>query len=177
MRKFKLYAVISGEREDKPIIANGFVDAEKKAKEMYVKIYPDYPCDDTYIECVESDFDLNYDHLILQKDCFGDVYWRTIVYGDWGPLYTNLLDDEDKRQLKEWREEIDYHVTDLDDDELRYLYSQVTFGSIYLSDYSNDWFIDEKEVSDICEQYDYWVFDEKQEDTPDNFVYYINNVY
>lgn len=176
MKKFELYVVTSGELNKKPIVCNGFAEAEKKAHEVYAKVYPDYPCDDTYIACVNSRFELDYDHLILQKDCFGDIYWRKMVYGDYGPLYATLLSEEEQQELQEWREQVELHVEDLSENELKELYGQVVWGSMYLSDYSNDWDIEEEEVCDVCEDYERWVSEEKFDDTEETFAHYIMDV-
>lgn len=173
MKKFQLYVMTAGERNEKPIVCNGFVEAEKKAKELYGGIYKDYPGDDTYIECVESEFDLNFDHLIWQQDCFGDIYWRKIVCKDWLQLYAELLEDYEKDELQEWREEEDRHIEDLSEEELKDLRSQITVGSGYLSDYSNSFFIDEDEVLSACDRYDDWLEDEHKDDTQQNFANYI----
>jgi hypothetical protein len=177
MRKFKLYVMTSGERGKKPIIANGFVEAEQKAKELYEQVYPDYPCDDTYIECVEDEFDLNFDHLIMQKDCFGDIYWRKIICKGWMPLYVDLLSELDQYEIDEWRNEEERHISDLSEDELKTLRGQVSIGSMYTSDYNNSFFIDEDEVMDVCEHYDDWLEEEQCDDTPENFAHYVEYCY
>lgn len=45
------------------------------------------------------------------------------------------------------------HIADLDRDELIELGERICFGSIYLADYNNDFFIDPKEVSDYADAY------------------------
>lgn len=176
MRKFELYTVTSGHRHKSPVKANGFREADQKAREIYAKTYPDYPCNDTYIECVESQFNLEYDHLILQKDCFGDTYWRKMMYFDGLPMYIKLLDDDEEQELQEWLAEVELHVKDLNEVALKELYHQVAFGSLYLSDYQNDWHIDESEVSDVCEWYEKWCREENIADTDENFARYVTDV-
>lgn len=174
MRKFELYAVLNGERKREPIIANGFVEAEKKAKEWFKEIYKDYPNrDETYIECVEDKFMLSCDHLVMSKDCFGDIYWRMLIMGDILPRYIDVLNDYDKEVIEEWREEKELHVTDLEERDLKDLYWSVTWGSIYLSDYENDAYIDTNEVYDVCEKYERWIEEEKKEHSPETFVDYV----
>ena len=74
MRKFRLYKVEFGSRAKDPVIVDGFLKAEEKAKDMLQKIWDNYPCDDTYVACVEKEVDLYYDHLIMQKDVYNEVY-------------------------------------------------------------------------------------------------------
>ena len=176
MRKFELYVVANGSRRREPIVCNGFVEAEKKAKELFEEVYKDYPNrDETYIECVEAKFMLSCDHLVMSKDCFGDIYWRTLIMGDFMPLYIDLLSDGDKKLLEAWREEKELHVTDLCERDLKDLYYQVSFGSIYLSDYENDAYIDTEEVSNVCENYERWIEENKKEHSSETFVDYIMN--
>ncbi len=173
MKKFKLYTVISGERMKEPVIANGFAEAENVAKELYKKYHSQYPSNDTYIECVESELLLSLDHLIFRTDCFGKMYWKWLVMGDWCPLYEDLLSESEQKQLQEWREEKEIHVIDLCEEDLKELYYQVTFGSCFLSDYENEAYIDENEVCDVCERYERWVDENNEKHCPKTFAYYV----
>lgn len=176
MRKFELYVMANGERRCEPIVCNGFVEAEKKARELFGEVYKDYPNrDETYIECVENESMLRRNHLVMGKDCFGDIYWRMLIMGDFMPLYSDLLTDDHKELLEAWREEKELHVADLCEEDLKDLYCQVSFGSVYLSDYKNDFYIDTEEVCDVCESYERWIEEEKEEHSPETFADYVMN--
>lgn len=61
----------------------------------------------------------------------------------------------------------EYPLQTLDDDELKLLYKEVTFGSMYVADYQNSVGVDPKTVSDVCEGYteELWdKFDDKWAD-------------
>lgn len=45
------------------------------------------------------------------------------------------------------------HIGDLSYDELVELGSKVNFGSCYLADYANDFFVERGEVSDVCDEF------------------------
>lgn len=175
MRKFELYVMTSGERDRKPIVVEGFANAEKKAKSLLAEVYDDYPCEDTYVECVKKGESLDFDHYAMQKDIFGDVYWKTVVMGDWCPLYLRLLNDVEEYETEVWRNEPDLHVSDLSEEDLVKLYNQVAIGSCYLSDYTNNFFIDENEVSDVCEGYEIWLEQNGEKDTEESFLFYMMN--
>lgn len=179
MKKFKLYVVKAGHRDESKFeIVKGFKDAEERAKELFEAAWKDYPCDDTYVDCVESEYELQEDHLVMVKDYYGEVYWKKMVFGDFGlcPLYARLLDDDEDAELQEWREEVERNVFDLSQEELKKLRGQICVGSVYLSDYDNEFNIDESALYNECESYLYWLDEEKHEDTPDEFAYYIKEV-
>lgn len=176
MRKFYLYKICAGERVGKPVVADGFANAEKQAKELLEEIWPNSPCDDTYIACVEKEFDMQFDHLIMQKDIFNEVYWKMLVV-NYIPLYDRLLEDDEEEWLQELREEKEYSINDLSYDELIRLRGEVAIGSCFLADYENSWFIDTNEVSDACDSYEEWCVENELEDTPNNFAYFIQEHY
>ena len=91
-------------------------------------------------------------------------------------MYARLLDDDEDAELQEWREEVERNVFDLSQEELKKLRGQICVGSVYLSDYDNEFNIDESALYNECESYLYWLDEEKREDTPDEFVYYIKEV-
>lgn len=177
MRKFELYIVASGERKSKPVVVDGFIEAEEKAKELLEKTYKYYPCDDTYIECVIGEFDLSFDHFIMVKESDGNASWRVLKMGDYGPLCIDWPDDVDIHQLEGWRYEQERHIENLTSDELKELYTQVSFGSIYTSDFENSFFIDANEVMIVCEDYEFWVECNKLNDTPELFANYVLDVF
>lgn len=176
MRKFYLYKICAGERVGKPIVADGFTNAEKQAKELLDEIWPNSPCDDTYVACVEKEFDMQFDHLIMQKDIFNEVYWKMLVV-NYIPLYNRLLEDDEEKWLQELREEKEYNINDLSYNELIQLRGEVVVGSCFLADYENSWFIDTNEVCDACDSYEEWRVENELEDTPDNFAYFIQEHY
>lgn len=177
MRNFELYVVASGERERKPIVVNGFIEAEEKAKELLKETYKRYPCTDTYIECVIEECELNFDHFVMVKEADGNMNWRVLKMSEYAPLCIDWPDDVDMAQLDEWREEQERHIEDLTSDELKELYDQVSFGSIYTSDFENGFFIDADEVMSVCEDYEAWVECNGFEDTPELFANYVLDVF
>ena len=173
MRKFNLYVVEGGELTQEFHSVEGFANADSKAKEILKNIWPNCPCDDTYIECVETGFGRNFDRFVLQKDCYGDVCWNRLVMGEYGPLCIRFPTHTEEEELDIWRNEDGLHVSDLNEDELKELRSQVCIGSCYFSDYTNHFYISENEVSNVCESYEAWCESENIPDTPDNFAYYV----
>ena len=69
------------------------------------------------------------------------------------------------------------HIEDLSKEDLIELYSEVTFGSIYLSDYKNFAYIDENEVFDVCEHYDMHIEQDGVDDTPEEFANWVMDNY
>lgn len=179
MRKFKLYVVANGSRQKEPVIADGFVDAEKKAKQLLKSTFADYPNkNETYVECVEDAFELNIDHFTMEYDCFGDMYWRWLRCTEYGrPKYSDLLTDDQEKWLEFLRGEKEMHIEDLDEDDLIELYSEVTLGSCFLSDYKNFAYIDEREVCSVCEHYDKHIEEDGVEDTPEEFASWVMDNY
>jgi ABC-type polysaccharide transport system permease subunit len=173
MRKFRLYKVESGSRVKDPVIVEGFLKAEEKAKDMLQEMWNNYPCDDTYVACVEKEADLHYDHLIMQKDIYNEVYWKKLVIGTYCPLYDRLLEDYEEDELEEWRKEEDISLSDLTNEQLQQLRSEIAVGSMYLSDYENSFHINENEVYDISESYDIWCEENDIEDNAENFADYV----
>ena len=173
MRKFRLYKVESGIIAKDPVIVEGFVKAEETAKNMLQEIWGDYPCDDTYIACVEKGSYLHYDHLIMQRDIYNEVYWKKLVIGTYCPLYARLLEDYEEDELEEWRKEEDISLSDLTNEQLQQLRSEIVVGSMYLSDYENSFHVNENEVRDISESYDIWCEENDIEDNAENFADYV----
>lgn len=72
-------------------------------------------------------------------------------------------------------------IRQYDDEALKELRNSITIGSIYLSDYNNELFIDRSELLDICDSFIQWqetMFGKKADDHlgPDDFVKYIREV-
>lgn len=175
MRKFRLYKVESGSRAKDPVIVEDFLKAEEKAKDMLQEMWDNYPCDDTYVACVEKEADLYCDHLIMQKDVYNEVYWKKLVMGTYCPLHDRLLEDYEEDELEEWRKEKDISLSDLTNEQLQQLRSEIVVGSMYLSDYENSFHINENEVYDISESYDIWCEENDVEDNAENFADYVQN--
>lgn len=186
MKKYKLIVVggdsqLTGEYEN---VVKGFAAAEEKAKELLNEYVSKYP--DTYIACFEKNETMyNWDYLIYTKDCFGDVYWKKMVVGFFGQLYDRLLEDNEKDELEDLRNEVERHISDLNKDELKELRGEVRVGSIYLSDYENSFNIDEDILCNICDSYDRYLCTDEDEkllpesewkkDTPEEFAYFCMN--
>ena len=189
MKKFILYKVYAGECDKKPIKVRSFAEAEVRAKELLADLLPNYPdYRDTYIECWEDDgefngrlgmtFNILGDRLIMAQDCFGDIYWRMMIYnGGAMPSYSKLLTDDQKELLEEWRNEEEVDIADLSEQELIELRGQICVGSIYLSDYKNEFGVDENQVCEACECYDNWLYETDEKDNGETFAYYIMNFY
>lgn len=177
MKKFYLYKICAGERVGNPIVACGFESAEKQAKELLAEIWPNSPCDDTYIACVESEWQMQQDHLIMQKDVYGDVYWKMAIYGTYCLSHFRLLKEDEEEYLKSLREEEERSIYELSYKELIKLRSEICIESIYSSDYENSFSINEDEVYHACDYYKIWCAENKIEDTPDNFAIFIQNEY
>lgn len=78
------------------------------------------------------------------------------------------------------------YIKDLSDDQLILLYGEINVNSIYYSDCRNSFGIDEVELYDIANYFVNWIsLDDnampvKEEDidySPENFVYFIKNIY
>ena len=67
-------------------------------------------------------------------------------------------------------------IWDLTHDELMDLRGQVRMGSMYLSDYNNNYGIDPNQVSDFCEGFGESIAWNDEEDTPDAFADYCEGV-
>lgn len=178
MKRFELYVVTAGYRTDRPVEVKGFSEAEKKAKELFTKAWKDYPGADTYVDCVEHEYELHETHLVMVQSYKGEQYWRKMVFSDLGlcPLYARFLDDDEEKELDEWRSEVDRNVYDLSEDELKKLRGQICLGSIYLNDYANDFNVDEDELYNECESYQDWLDEEQLHDSPEEFAYYIKEI-
>ena len=148
MKTYKLIAIVAGGRISKyeDAEARGIVEAEKKADELLEAYIHEYPCD-TYIVCVEDESEMYYnDYLCWQEDYYGDRYWKKMQNGYWCPIGLRLLTETEKEELDLLREEKDLHIWDLDEEQLKKLRSEISVGSVYLSDYNNSFEIDPNEV-------------------------------
>ena len=179
MRKFYLKSVASGQPVGEISCVEGFNSAEKKANEMLQSLISDgYIGSDTYVALSEDERDVKYldtDVYILQTDYFGDIAWFRLIYGTYCYLCDRLINDEEKAEMDEWRDEKDLHVLDLGEDDLKKLRGEITIGSFYLSGYENSFYIDTNEVSSYAESYEMYLEEENLQDTPQNFADYIIN--
>lgn len=178
MKTYKLIAIVAGERISKyaDAEARGIVEAEKKANELLEAYIHEYPCD-TYIVCVEDESEMYYnDYLCWQEDYYGDRYWKKMKNGYWCPLGLRLLTDVEKEELDLLREEKDLHIWDLDEEQLKKLRSEISVGSIYLSDYNNSFEIAPNEVYNYSEGYLEEVDEYYGNDTPEHFAEYCMGV-
>lgn len=66
-------------------------------------------------------------------------------------------------------------LSDLTNEQLQQLRSEIVVGSMYLSDYENSFNINENEVYDISESYDIWCEENDVEDNAENFADYVQN--
>lgn len=177
MRKFYLKSVASGQPIGEISCVEGFKSAEKKANEMLQSLINDgYIGSDTYVALSVDERDVKYldtDVYILQTDYFGDISWFRLIYGTYCYLCDRLINEEEKSEMDEWREEKDLHVLDLGEDGLKKLRGEITIGSCYLSDYENSFYIDTNEVSSYAERYEMYLEEENLQDTPKNFADYI----
>lgn len=178
MKKFRLIPVKSGEMCEKSAVkVEGFVNAESRAKEMLKEIYKDYPCEDTYIILADDGSWYISDHFVMEVDCYGDMHWMRMIKGYYGGnLGTRFPNDDEMEILQDWREDYDADIYDLSYDELVSLRGEISVGSIYCSDYENTFHVNERDLCDVCEEYDYWCEREGVEDNGDNFAFYITEV-
>ena len=178
MKKFRLIPVKSGEMYEKSAVkVEGFINAESKAKEMLKEIYRDYPCDDTYIILADDDSWYISDYFVMEVDYYGDMHWMRMIKGYYGGnLDTRFPNDNEMEILQDWREDYDADIHDLSYNELVSLRGEISVGSMYYSDYENTFHVNERDLCDVCDEYDYWCEYEGVEDNGDNFAYYIMNV-
>lgn len=137
--------------EYKAIYVEGWNNTEAKVKELFAKYIDNYP--DLRIYVLERSEQIAYADYIYtyKRDACGDDYFWMTVMGDYAPLYDRLLEEDEKAELESRRHEVDRHVVDLSAEELEELWTQVSFGSMFLSDYRNSFDISEEEVYDYCE--------------------------
>lgn len=174
MKTYKLIAIVAGGRISKyaDAEARGIVEAEKKADELLEAYIHEYPCD-TYIVCVEDESEMYYnDYLCWQEDYYGDRYWKKMQNGYWCPIGLRLLTETEKEELDLSREEKDLHIWDLDEEQLKKLRSEISVGSVYLSDYNNSFEIDPNEVYNYSEGYLVELDEDYEKDTPEHFAEY-----
>lgn len=186
MEKYKLIVVddgcfITGEYDN---VVKGFSEAETRAEELLNEYILDYP--DVYVACLEKDdtaFMFNY--LIFQQDCYGEQYWKMMVMGQYCPLYSRLLKEDEEDDIDMLRDERERDICELNEEELKELRTEIRVGSIYISDYKNTFNVDENHLCDICEIYDkflctdedgnYLPESEWRKDTPEEFAYFCVN--
>lgn len=178
MKKFRLIPVKSGEMcKDSAIKVEGFANAESMAKEMLKEIYRDYPCDDTYVILDDGDLLSSGGYFVMAFDSDKNMHWMRMMKGYYGGnLGTRFPNDNEMEILQEWREDYDADIHDLSYDELVSLRGEISVGSMYYSDYENTFHVNERDLCDVCDEYDYWCEHEGVEDNGDNFAYYIMNV-
>lgn len=179
MKEYKL--VVTGVTKEFDNVVKGFAEAEKRAFALYNKYKDDYPT--ASIACFEvNEIMYSQDYLCLQKDCFGDLFWRKMIVSDnCLPLYLNLLSVEEEEYLNDLRQERERHVNELSLEELKELRSQIYVGSMFLSDYENTFNIDKEEVMQYSDGYIEYLETEADEtgvddsdwlDTPEAFAEY-----
>lgn len=135
--------------------ADNLQEAEKIARELYKK-YDDGNYCDLMIFCAPH-YDYNNDYAehhpqedfpVWSRDCFGDSYWRVMRVDDFGPRCLDF-DKDCIQEIKDYEDaHKPRHIENLNEDERKDLYDHIVPDSLYLSDYANDYDIDEKEVSD-----------------------------
>lgn len=165
MKKYRLIVHdITGENDN---IVKGFAAAEERAKALLDEYKHDYP--DCYVACFEEDEAMYVDDfMVFCRDCYGDEYWMMMVMGSWTPLHTRLLESYEEDELEELRNEVEKHISDLNETELKTLRSEICVGSIFLKDYVNSFDIDELEVSNVCDCYEeYLCHDEDGNSLPE----------
>lgn len=177
MTTFYLYKVCCGERVSVPVEVNGFIKAEETAKKMLDEMCKYYPGGDHYVSCVENMHQLNTDHFVMRKDADGVSCWGVLVMGTYCPVCIRFPFDYEEDGLYEWASEVDRHISDLSDEELQELRSEICVGSCYLGDYGNSFSIDRQEVSNACDSYEKHLAEEGLEDTPENFAKYMREEY
>ena len=92
-----------------------------------------------------------------------------------GEVYGYMIEDYEEDELEEWRKEKSISLSDLTNEQLQQLRSEIVVGSMYLSDYENSFNINENEVYDISESYDIWCEENGVEDNAENFADYVQN--
>lgn len=179
MKTYKLFIFVAGEKlqpKNPDEEAKGIVEAEKKANELLEQYIHEYPCD-TYVACVEDESEMQYnDYLCWQEDYYGDRYWKKMQNGYWCPIGLRLLTETEKEELDLLREEKDLHIWDLDEEQLKKLRSEISVGSVYLSDYNNSFEIAPNEVYNYSEGYLEEVDEYYGNDTPEHFAEYCMGV-
>lgn len=103
---------------------------------------------------VEGNTDYAEHHPTEDFPVWDGKYWQ-VMRSDWlGPAHLesddefikNIKDEESKHKTR--------HLTELSMDELKDLFCHISPGSVYLSDYANDYGVDEEEVSDWVEDFE-----------------------
>ena len=175
MKTYKLFTFVAGERllsKHPDAEARGIVEAEKLANELLEAYIHEYPCD-TYVACVEDEWDLHCNnYLCWQEDFYGERYWKMMKNGHWCPVGMRLLTDDEKEELDLLREEKEIHIWDLNEEQLKQLRSEICVGSIFLASYANSFEIDSKEVSNYADGYQEFIEECGYEDTPEEFANY-----
>lgn len=82
-----------------------------------------------------------------------------------GPKYVTYDDQFALGDLQPIRK-----ISDCEENDLRYLFKQVTWGSMYYDDYRNELYVDSHELMDLCEGYSDQVAEEYPNDWYDHLV-------
>lgn len=157
----------------------GFVDAEKRAIELWHE-YHSFHQDNVEVALIPEGEPFGYfDYFVYTLDADHNLGWRIVRWGIYGPLYTDLLQDYEIEQLEEWRNEQEVSVLDLNYDELRTLYHEIGFGSIYTSDYENSLGVDEDEAFNCSERFLDKMYNEGKDEsyTEEDFVEFVTDFY
>lgn len=176
MKTYKLIVIADGGRVSKRPDAKvrGFVEAEKKADQLLEEYIHDYPSFETYVVCVEDESEMYWDdYLCFVQNVYGERFWMKMKNGSYCPIGLRPLSETEQEELDLLREEKEIHITDLDEEQLKKLRSEICVGSSYYADYRNSFEIDEHEVCDYAEGYESYISDEELEDTPQEFADYI----
>lgn len=179
MTKFKLIVFSScGDKlyEEKSLI-KGFVNAEKRAAKFWNEYHSTH-IDNVEVALLKSGDAIGYyDYFVYTRDAAGDLGWRIVRWGCYGPLYTDCLRGYEKEQLEEWRSEQEVSILDLTCDDLRKLYYQIHFGSVFTSDYENSLGVDEDEAYNYSEMFLEYMYEEGREEsyTEEDFVQFITD--
>lgn len=176
MRKprWRLYIVEAGEKanyeEDRT--ADNLNEAEKIARELFDRYYTgDYP--DFSVWCISYDpySDEPFcccDFPVWVRDSDGTQHWNRMRMGDYYPI-CSVYDREYIEEIEEYEEaHKPKHMSELSLNQFEVLARTIGWGSMYLSDYANDFDVDEKEVSDYAEGYSGSLYEEYGDDWYDH---------
>lgn len=167
MTKFQLivFSSCGDELHEERSLIKGFVNAEKRAAELWNEYHSTH-LENVQVALLESgDVIGYYDYFVYTRDADGYLGWKVVRWGTYCPLYIGLLRDYEKEQLEEWRNEVEVSILDLNCDELRTLYHEIRFGSIYTSDYENSLGVDEDEVFYYSEMFLEQMYQEGREES------------
>ena len=162
--------------EEKALI-KGFVNAEERAAELW-KEYHDKYNENVQVALYKANDPIEgFDYFVYTRDACYDMGWLVVRWGYYCPLYTDILTDFDKEQLEEWRNEEEVSILDLNCDELRKLYHEIKFGSVFTADYENSLGVDEDEVYRYSEMFLEYMYEEGREESfsEEDFVIFITD--